>query len=52
MTMGKANPQSTMGDDLGQRKVGGIDIEIALDDLQIRSDLTEELVCFFVREVS
>lgn len=52
MAVGKANPQGTMGDDLGQRKIGGVDIEIALDDLQIRSDLAEEFVCFFVREVA
>lgn len=50
--MGETDPQSTMGDHLGQGKIGGVDIEIALDNLQIRSNLAKEVVCFFVGEVA
>ncbi len=41
-----------MRDDFREREVGGFDVEIALDDLQVRRDLAEEVVGFFVGEVA
>lgn len=41
-----------MGDDLGQRQGGGLDIEAALDDLEIGRDGPEVLVGVLVGEVA
>jgi hypothetical protein len=41
-----------MVDNLGQRKVGRVDIEIALDHLQVRGYLAEEVIGLAVRQVT
>lgn len=41
-----------MDDNLVNRQAGCFDVEVTLDDLDIRSDAAEELVGFFVGEVA
>lgn len=41
-----------MDDNLMNRQAGGLDIEVTFDDLNIGSDAAEELVGFFVGEVT
>ena len=43
VAMSETNPQATVCHDFGEREVGRIDIEVPLDQLQVGSDLTEEL---------
>lgn len=38
MSMCEAYAQRSVGDDFGEGKVRRFDVEVALDDLQIRSD--------------
>jgi hypothetical protein len=38
--------------DLREREVGGIDIIVALDHLQVRSDLAEEVICIAIGQVT
>lgn len=41
-----------MGDDLGQGQGGGLDVEAALDDLEVRRDGAEVLVRRLVGQVA
>lgn len=41
-----------MGDHFGQRQVGRIDVEVAFDDLEVRCDGAEVVVCQWGGEVS
>lgn len=52
MSMSKADAQAAMVYDLGEREVGGVDIVVALDHLQVRGDLTEKLICLAVGQVT
>lgn len=52
MPVREAYAQAAMCDYLRQREVGRLDIEIALDNLQVRCDGAEELVRLLVRDVS
>lgn len=48
----EADAQGAVGDDLGQRQGGGLDVEAALDDLQVRRDRPQVLVRVLVRQVA
>ena len=48
----EANADGAVRDNLGQRQGGGLDIEAALDDLDIGRDRAEVLVGLLVGEVS
>jgi hypothetical protein len=50
--MCEAYAKRSVGDDLGKGKVRCFDIEIALDNLQIRRDAAQEFVCLAVGDVS
>lgn len=52
VAMGEANAKTTVGNDLGEREVGRIDVEITLDQLQIGGDLAEELEGVAIRQVA
>lgn len=52
MSVCKADAQAPVIHDLGEREVGGVDIIVALDHLQVRGDLAEELICFAIGQVS
>ena len=52
MAMREADTEATVRDDLGQRKVRGFGVEVALDDLEVRSYGAEVVVGFFVGEVA
>ena len=52
VTMGKSYSEAPMDDNLMNRQAGGLDIEVTFDDLNIGSDAAEELVGFFVGEVT
>ena len=48
----EADAQGAVGDDLGQRQRRGLDVEAALDDLQVRRDRPQVLVRVPVRQVA
>jgi hypothetical protein len=48
----EADAQSAMGDDLGEGQGSGLDIEAALDDLEVGGDGAEVLVCVLVGQVA
>jgi hypothetical protein len=52
VTMCEAYAQRPVGDDLGESEVGCFDVEIALDDLQIRRNAAQKLVCLSVCDVA
>ena len=52
MAMGKPNPETAVGHNLGERKIRRVDIEIALDELQIGGNLTEEFEGVAVSQVA
>lgn len=52
MSVSKADAQATVIYDLGKRQVGGVDIVVALDHLQVRGDLAEELICIAIGQVT
>lgn len=52
MAMGKADTQAAMGNDFGEREIGRVDIEVALDQLEVWGDLAEEFEGVAVREVA
>lgn len=52
MAMGEANAQTSMSDDFGQRKIGGIDVKVALDELKIGGNLSEEFKGIAIRKVA
>lgn len=52
VAMGETNAKTTMGNDLGEREVGRIDVEITLDQLQIGGDLAEEFEGVAIRQVA
>lgn len=44
--------EATVGDDLLERQAGSFDVKVAFHNLYVRGDAAQELVCFFVGEVS
>lgn len=52
MSVCNADAQAAVIHDLGEREVGGVDIVVTLDHLQVWSDLAEELICFAIGQVS
>lgn len=48
MAVGESDPQVPMGDDFRKREVRGIDVKIALDDLEVGRGGAQEVVGFFV----
>lgn len=48
----EADAQAAVGDDLGQGQGGGLDVEAALDDLEVRRDGAEVLVRRLVGQVA
>lgn len=48
----EADAKATVGNDLRQGQGGGLDVEAALDDLEVRRDGAEVLVCRLVGQVS
>lgn len=52
MTMGEANPQASMVDDLREGEVRGVDIVVTLDHLQVRGYLAEVFIGFAVGEIT
>lgn len=52
MPMREADAEGTMRDDLRHGKVRRVDVEVALDDLQVRRDVAEEVVGGRVGEVA
>lgn len=52
MAMSEADAQRAVGDDLGEGEVGRLDIEVALDDLQVGSDAAQEVVGILVGKVT
>lgn len=52
MTMSEADAQTAVSDDLGEREVGGVDVVVALDHLQVWGDLAEELIGLAVGQVA
>lgn len=52
MAMREANAQGAMSDDLGEGKVGGLGVEIALDDLEVRGHGAEVVVGLLVSQVA
>jgi len=52
VAMGESYSEISMDDDLMNRQAGSLDVEVALDNLDIRSDAAEEFVGFFVGEVT
>lgn len=52
MTMGEANPQASMVDDLREGEVRGVDIVVTLDHLQVWSYLAEVFIGFAVGEIT
>lgn len=52
MPMRETYPQRAVRHDPRERQVRRLDIEVALDDLQLRRDAAQELVRLFVREIA
>ena len=52
MAVGEAYPQRAMRDDLGEGVVVGLDIEVALDYLQVRRYRAEEIPGLAIGEVA
>ena len=52
MAVGETDAQRAVRDDFGEGQVGRLDVVVTLDDLQVRGDLAEEVVGFFVGEVA
>jgi hypothetical protein len=52
VAVGKADAQGAMGDDAREGEVGGLGVEVALDDLQVGGDGAQELVRVAVGEVA
>lgn len=52
VAMSKTDPQATVCHDFREREVGGIDIEISFDQLQIGGDLAEELEGIAIRQIT
>jgi hypothetical protein len=50
--MREAYAQAAVRDHFGEGEVGGLDVEVALDDLQVRRDAAEELVRLLVGDVA
>lgn len=48
----KADADAAVGDDLRQRQRGSLDVVAALDDLEVRGDGSEVLVCGLVCQVT
>lgn len=48
----EANAQGAVGDDLGEGEAGGLDVEAALDDLEVGRDGAEVLVGGLVGQVA
>lgn len=48
----EADAQAAVGDDLGEGQGGGLDVEAALDDLEVGRDGSEVLVRRLVRQVA
>lgn len=44
--------KTAVGDDLLKRQAGGFDVKVAFHNLYIWGKAAEELVCFFVGEIS
>lgn len=52
VAMGEADAQRAVGDDLGEGEVGGLDVEVALDDLQVGGGAAQEVVRVLVGEIT
>ena len=52
MTMGEPDSHRAMRDHFRERKIGGLDVEITLDDLEIGSQSSQEIVGVFVGQVA
>lgn len=52
MPMRETYAQTAMRHDLLEGQIGRLDVEIPLDDLQVRRYAAEELECLFRRDVS
>jgi hypothetical protein len=52
MSVSEADAQATVIYDLGERKIGGVDIVVALDHLQVWRDLAEEVICIAIGQVT
>lgn len=52
MAVCEANAQATMVDNLGEREVRGVDIEITFDHLQVGGYLAEEVIGLAVGQVA
>ncbi len=52
VAVGETDAEGAMGDDFGEGELGGFDVEVAFDDLQVGRDLPEEVVGFFAGEVA
>lgn len=50
--MGEADAERAVGDDLREGEVGGFDVEVALDDLEVGRDGAQEVVGGFVGQVA
>lgn len=50
--MGEADAEAAMDDDLGEREIGRVDVEVSLDELQVGGDAAEELEGLPVGEVA
>lgn len=52
VAMGEADAEAAVGDDLGERQVGRVDVEIALHQLQVGGHLAEKLERMAVGQVA
>lgn len=52
VSVSEADAQGAVIHDLGERKVGGIDIVVALDHLKVWRNLAEEVICIAIGQVT
>jgi hypothetical protein len=52
VAMGEANAETAMSNDLGERKVGRVNIKVTLDQLQVGCNLSQKLEGVAICEVA
>lgn len=52
VSVSEADTQAAVIYDLGERKIGGVDIVVALDHLQVWRNLAEEVICVAIGQVT
>ena len=52
MAVREPDLEATVGDDFLERQAGSFDVKVAFHNLYVWGDAAQELVCFFVGEVS